>query len=64
MAKFMEYGLPIKDKLSRLNNSPVSRKFLILYATASVVTMFTTAHMLGHLIPVLYLHTPSFSYPA
>jgi hypothetical protein len=53
----MEYGLPVKRKLLRLNNSTGSRKFLILYATASVVTIFTRAHIFGHLIPV-YTFTP------
>ena len=60
LANFMEHGLLIKDKLSRLNNFSVSRKFLILYVTASVVTMFTRAHILGHLIPI-YTFTPQVS---
>jgi len=53
----MEYGRPIKSKLSRLNNASGTKTFLILYVTASVVTLFTRAHLLGHLIPV-YTFTP------
>jgi hypothetical protein len=60
LVNFMEYGLPIKDKLSGLNNSSVSRKFIILYVTSKCSTMFTRAHVLGHLIPV-YTFTPQVS---